>query len=119
MDKQRQRMGARHAPTAGEVQQVLPGIDRDAVHVRSARPSPIARQTRVTRYEDLPDVLTPAEVQGFLRIGRNAIYAALQDRKIRSVRVGQKYLIPKSAVREFLDRDGEHSRAGIPVKGTT
>lgn len=119
MDKHGRRMEARHALTPGEVQQVLPGIDRDAAHVRSARPSQIARQTRATRYEDLPDVLTPAEVQAFLRIGRNAIYAALQDSKIRSVRVGQKYLIPKSALREFLDRGAEHAGAGIPVKGTT
>lgn len=34
-------------------------------------------------------------------------------------RVGQKFLIPNDALREFLDRDAEHPRAGIPVKGTT
>jgi excisionase family DNA binding protein len=112
-------MEARHALTAGEAQQVLPGIDRDAVHVGSARPSPITRQTRVARYEDLPDVLTPAEVQAFLPLGRNAIYTALQDGRIRSVRAGQKYLIPKTALREFLDRDAEDAPAGIPMKGMT
>ena len=98
---------------------LLPGIDRDASCVSGARRNPIQRKPRIIRYDDLPDVLTPKEAQAFLRLGRNAIYAALQDGKIRSVRVGQKFLIPKAALREFLDRDAEDPRPGIPVKGTT
>ena len=38
----------------------------------------------------------------FLRIGRDAIYKALQDGTIRSVRLGQKFIIPKPALRDFL-----------------
>jgi excisionase family DNA binding protein len=102
-----------------EVQQILPGMDRDVACVRTGSSNPIARKTRVLRYDDLPEVLTPKEVQAFLRLGRNAVYAALQDGRIRSVRHGQKFLVPKTALREFLDRDAEHRRAGIPVKGTT
>jgi excisionase family DNA binding protein len=100
-------------------QQILPGIDRNAACVREARRGPIVPKTRIIRYEDLPDVLTPKEAQIFLRLGRNAVYAALQDGKIRSTRVGQKFLIPKTALRDFLDRGAEDPRAGIPVKGTT
>ena len=83
------------------------------------RQHPIVRKATSVRYDELPDVLTPKEAQAFLRLGRNATYAALQDGRIRSVRLGQKFLIPKAALREFLDRDAEHPRAGIPVKGTT
>ncbi len=119
MDKTGQRKAAHEAAAGRELQQILPGIDRNAACVREARPNPALRKTRIIRYEDLPDVLTPKEAQVFLRLGRNAIYAALQDGKIRSTRVGQKFLIPKSALREFLDRDAEDPRAGIPVKGTT
>lgn len=54
------------------------------------------------RYDELPDVLTPSDLQAYLPLGRDAIYAALRDGTIRSVRVGQKFIIPKSAVREFL-----------------
>jgi excisionase family DNA binding protein len=100
-------------------QQILPGIDRNAAGVRVGRSNPAFRKTRIIRYEDLPDVLTPKEAQVFLRLGRNAIYAALQDGRIRSVRYGQKFLVPKTALREFLDHDAEEPRAGIPVKGTT
>jgi excisionase family DNA binding protein len=119
MDRNGQRGEARDALIGREVQQILPGIDPDAVYVRSARPSSMARKTRIIRYDDLPEVLTPKEVQAFLRLGRNAVYGALQDGTIRSVRHGQKFLIPKTALREFLDRDAEHPSAGIPVKGTT
>jgi excisionase family DNA binding protein len=67
------------------------------------------------RYEDLPDVLTAQEVQTFLRLGRNATYAALQDGTIRSVRVGQRFLIPKAALRELLGGSGEQSSTGTPM----
>lgn len=119
MDKSGQRREAHDAAAVRELQQMLPGINREATHVGGIRPNPVVRKTRVTRYEDLPDVLTPKEVQAFLRLGRNAVYTALQDGRIRSVRHGQKFLVPKGALREFLDRDAEDSRAGIPVKGTT
>jgi excisionase family DNA binding protein len=102
MDKNGRRREANDAAAVRELQQILPGIDRSAACVRDARRGPIVRKTRIIRYDDLPDVLTPKEAQVFLRLGRNAIYAALQGGKIRSVRHGQKFLIPK-----FLDRDAE------------
>ena len=119
MDKNGRRREAHGAAAVRELQQVLPGIDRNAACVRDAHPNPTVRKTRIIRYEDLPDVLTPKEAQVFLRLGRNATYAALQNGKIRSIRHGQKFLILKTALREFLDRDAEDPRAGIPVKGTT
>jgi excisionase family DNA binding protein len=53
-------------------------------------------------FAELPDVLTPQDLIAFLPIGRNAVYDALKTQKIKSVRVGQKFLITKSALREFL-----------------
>ena len=120
MDAKGRRRGARDTMAAQELQQtLLPGFDRDAADARSIRQHPIVRKETAVRYDQLPDVLTPKEVQAFLRLGRNAIYAALQDGRIRSVRLGQKFLIPKAALREFVDRDAEHPGAGIPVKGMT
>jgi excisionase family DNA binding protein len=71
----------------------------------------------VIRFNDLPDVLTPGEAQSFLRLGRNAVYDLLKQGKIRSVRLGQKYLIPREAVRELLEGRVEDGGAGTPVKG--
>lgn len=119
MDGKGRRRGARAAVTMRELQQTLPGLDRDVANVRNPEHDRVVRKAKVIWYDQLPDVLTPKEVRAFLRLGRNATYAALQSGTIRSVRHGQKFLIPKAAVREFLDRDAEHPRAGIPVKGTT
>jgi excisionase family DNA binding protein len=56
----------------------------------------------VKSFSDLPDILTPNDLIKYLPIGRNAIYETLQSQRIRNVRVGQKYLVPKAALREFL-----------------
>jgi len=69
-------------------------------------------------FEDLPDILTMKELQAYLRLGRNTTYDLLNNGAIPSVRVNQKFLIPKKAVRDFLDRAGESLGAGIPVKGS-
>lgn len=54
------------------------------------------------RFSELPDVLTPRDLIGFLPIGRNAVYDALRTRAIKSTRVGHRLLITKAALREFL-----------------
>ncbi|MGA7094925.1 MAG: helix-turn-helix domain-containing protein [Candidatus Cybelea sp.] len=71
----------------------------------------------MSHFDDLPDVLTPAEVQSFLRLGRNATYDLLKNGTLRSVRLGQRYLVPRQALREFLDGSGERTGTGTPVKG--
>jgi excisionase family DNA binding protein len=55
------------------------------------------------RFAELPDILTPRNLQEYLPLGRNAIYEMLQDQTIRNIRVGQKFLIPKTALGEFID----------------
>ena len=54
------------------------------------------------RFADLPDILTPRDVITFLPIGRNAVYDAIKRQTLKSIRVGQKILITKAALREFL-----------------
>ena len=43
----------------------------------------------------------------YLPLGRDRIYEALNSRAIRNVRVGQKFIITKRALREFLGGDVE------------
>lgn len=54
------------------------------------------------RYADLPDLLVPKDLIEYLPIGRDAIYEALKSQAIRNVRLGQKFIIPKAALRDFL-----------------
>ena len=52
------------------------------------------------RYEDLPDLVSPADVQRFLQISRNSVYTLLASGAIPSLRFGRLIRVPKSALIE-------------------
>ena len=54
-------------------------------------------------FEKYPDIVTVDNLMEMLHIGKSSAYALLQQNKIRHVRIGKKYLIPKHAVVGFLD----------------
>lgn len=56
----------------------------------------------LTEYKD---VLLPEEVQKILHTGRNTVYNYLAEGKIRSIKVGGKYRIPKLYLLEFIYPD--------------
>lgn len=69
----------------------------------SVHPTEPGRTTGETRsFEELPDVLTPRDLIAFLPIGRSSVYEALRTHAIKSTRIGQRLLITKAALREFL-----------------
>ena len=53
-------------------------------------------------FKEYPDIITILDLQAMLHIGRNAAYKLLQDNSIVSIRVGKKYIIPKSSVTNFV-----------------
>lgn len=58
------------------------------------------------QFDNYPDIVTPEDIQKMLRIGRNSVYDLLKQGKIKSLRVGKKYLIPKTSVINFLQTAG-------------
>ena len=74
------------------------------------------RNSNRIQLDDLPELLTATDVVAFLRgiVGRNAVYDLLISQRIRNRRVGQKFLIPKSALREFVECRDEDADAGAP-----
>lgn len=48
------------------------------------------------------DVLTVAQLQEILNIGRNTAYALLSTGAIPSIRIGKKWRIPRDAVIHYL-----------------
>lgn len=52
------------------------------------------------RYEDLPDVLTVAELRNYLRVGRDRAYEIAKD--IPHIKNGNRMLIPKENVRKWM-----------------
>ena len=64
---------------------------------------------------DLGDILTPADVQRFLGIGRNATYELLASGKLTSVRITPRRLIvTKKALEAFLGLAANIPSAGTP-----
>ena len=57
------------------------------------------------RFDELPEILTPRDLIEYLPIGRDGVYSALKEQRIRNIRLGQKIIIPKAALREFYSRD--------------
>jgi len=49
-------------------------------------------------FEAYPDVVTIKELCQMLKIGRNTAYKLLNNGDIQAVRIGRKFLIPKSHV---------------------
>jgi len=57
---------------------------------------------RQTNLEDLPQMLTPSEVQAFLGLGRATVYRLIEEGKIPVQRIGKRLFIPKKAFIEEL-----------------
>ena len=53
--------------------------------------------------ENYKDILTVQELMKILPIGRNGVCKLLMTNKIRHIRVGNKYLIPKQSVIDFFN----------------
>lgn len=51
---------------------------------------------------DLPAILTVADIQQFLRIGRNSAYQLFRSDQLRTFRVGGQLRCTKDALLEFL-----------------
>jgi len=65
--------------------------------------------------EDVGDILTPADVQRVLGIGRNATYELLASGKLPSIRVTpRRIVVTRQALEVFLGLAANVARAGTP-----
>ena len=55
--------------------------------------------------QSTPDklVYSPRELEPLLQLSKNTINALLRSGRLRSVRVGRRYLIPREALQQFLN----------------
>jgi excisionase family DNA binding protein len=63
---------------------------------------PIVKGEKMEYLSNLPDVLTPKELSDVLKIGITNTYKLLKQQQIKSIKIGNKYIIPKKSVVEFL-----------------
>ncbi len=55
---------------------------------------------RQTNLEDLPQMLTPREVQAFFGLGRATVYRLMKGGQIPVQRIGKRLFVPKAALME-------------------
>jgi excisionase family DNA binding protein len=54
-------------------------------------------------FDELPDVLQVKDVIQYLRLSKAVVYELIHKNKIHSVRAGSRILIPKTAVKKFIE----------------
>lgn len=54
-------------------------------------------------FTEYPDVVSVDELQEMLKVGRSIAYKLLKDNHIKTIRIGNKYIIPKKSVINFID----------------
>ncbi len=57
------------------------------------------------RYEELPDVLTVAELKELLKIGTNKAYELVNASDFPVIKIGRQYRIPKQSLIEWLEKE--------------
>ena len=57
-----------------------------------------------TKDRKFSDILTVKELMDYLAIGKNTAYDLLKSNKIKSIRIGRVYKIPKTEVQEYIRR---------------
>lgn len=52
-------------------------------------------------FQNYPDIVSVEQIMEMLGIGKSSVYSLLKTNQLRHVRVGTKYIIPKSSVIDF------------------
>ena len=53
-------------------------------------------------FAEYSDIVTVDEVMKMLRLGKNTVYSLLKSEQIKTLKVGARYIIPKTSVIEFV-----------------
>jgi len=56
-------------------------------------------------FKEYPDVVSVAQLQTMLGIGRNTAYNLIKKQKIQSIRIGRIHKIPKKNIIKYLQPD--------------
>lgn len=59
------------------------------------------------------DILLPGDIQKILQTGRNTVYNYLSEGKIKSIKIGGKYRIPKLYFLEFMYPDIDFTKEAV------
>ena len=72
-------------------------------HSSMLYPFCVARKSTPLTIDSAPDALTILEVAQILRVNRKTIYVLINEGRLRAIRVGRKFIVPKLALKRLLD----------------
>lgn len=55
-------------------------------------------------FEKYNDILSVKEACAALSMGKNTLYKLLQENKLKAIRIGKKYYIPKKFIVDFITK---------------
>jgi excisionase family DNA binding protein len=64
------------------------------------------RSQPFTEWDAVPLILTVSQAREILTVSRETIYALIRTGELRTRKIGRRRVIPKVALREFLDAEG-------------
>lgn len=64
----------------------------------------ITDKVNTSMFSDYGDIVSIEDIMRMLHIGKTAVYNLLKSKTIRSVRVGRKYIVPKTSIIEFVEK---------------
>lgn len=62
------------------------------------------RRRFYSEWDEVPCILDASELASLLRLSRSAAYELMHTRGFPTVRLGRRLLVPKAALKEFLDK---------------
>ncbi len=68
-------------------------------------------------FQNYPDIVSVDQVCEMLHVGKNSAYDLLHANQIKHVRVGRKYIIPKTAIINFVGRENTCYNNGQIING--
>ena len=75
----------------------------------------VQNRAGIPRLDDYPDVLLPNECMEVLRLGRTSVYKLLRSGSLKSLKMGKKYIVPKSYLLDYLQSGYGAKNAGSPA----
>lgn len=57
---------------------------------------------RKISFDEMPMAIRIEDLMGLLSIGRNAAYALIHSGKLKCIKIGKSYRIPKLALMEYI-----------------
>ncbi len=80
----------------------FPPFEHAAHNGKSALPGQSAAAKNKGMFASYPEILNVRDLMKMLKIGRNNAYSLLASGKIKTIRVGRRYVIPKKCVISYI-----------------